>query len=78
MGSFLLFSPFSRLPFMSLDSEVNGFPSFNGGLTNSNENIRLPANHMKSSMKPVKKHRAHIQKLIPASVAGTMFVLGSV
>lgn len=78
MGNFLLFNPFSRLPFMSFDSEVKGFPSFSGGLTNNSENILFPANHMKRSMKPVKKHRDHIQKLMPARVAGTMFVLGSV
>lgn len=78
IGNFLLFNPFSKLPLISLDSEVKGFPSFNGGLTSSSENILFPANHMKSSIKPVKKHRDHIQKLIPARVAGTMFVLGNV
>lgn len=57
MDGFLLFRPFSRLPFGSLDSEVRGCPFLMGFLTMKMENAVFPAAQMKKRKVPAKRHR---------------------
>lgn len=73
--SFLFFSPLRRLPLGSFESDVNGFPFFNGLLTKKREKAVLAAVHVKRSIRLTSQQRMMVENE-KGKVAGTMFVLG--
>ena len=75
MDSFLFFSPFSRLPLGSFESDVNGFPFFSGLLTRKREKAVLAAVQAKVSMTLTNRQRRRVEKE-KGSEAGTMLLRG--
>jgi len=56
----LLFNPFNRLPFGSLESELNGFPFFKGSFAKKMENAASPVFKRAKRRKLAKKLRPRV------------------
>ena len=72
IDSFLFFNPFSKLPFGSFASAVNGFPFFRGLLTSNNEKAVLAAVHANMTITLAAKQRRRVDGEYGRLAGGTL------
>lgn len=75
MESFLFFSPFNKLPFLSLDSAVKGVSFFSGALAMKTENAVFAVAQIKLSKAPDQMQRI-MRNMSVGHVGGSMFARG--